>query len=84
MRKVTRKARQSEVKRTGRIPQGTAVHHSRLRNPSIGYLRRVIRETEAQISSGDCHADWSRKRIEALRKMLEAKENRFQNKRARK
>jgi len=40
MRKVTRKSRQTEVARTGRIPVGTDVHHHHLRNPSIGYLVR--------------------------------------------
>lgn len=73
--------RRSEVARTGRIPVGTDLHHSHLRNPRIGYLRLVIRQTEALISSGECHVDWGRKRLDALRKMLEAKENRLQKKR---
>ena len=81
MRKVDRNARRSEVGRTGRIPVGTDLHHRDLRNPNIAYLRRVIRQTEAMISSGECHADWGRKRIEALQKMLEAKESKLQKKR---
>jgi hypothetical protein len=82
MQRVERQARKSEVARTGRIPVGTDVHHHHLRNPNSGYLLRVIRETEAMISSGECHPDWGRKRIEALQKMLEAKKGRFQKKRA--
>lgn len=78
MRNVNRKTRQSEVARTGRIPVGTDVHHSHLRNPSFGYLRRVIRQTKALISSGDCHPEWGRKRLEALQKMLDSKANRLQ------
>lgn len=81
MRKVERKSRQSEVASTGRIPVGTDVHYHQLRNPSIAYLLRVIRQTEALISSGDCHPDWGKKRIEALQKMLEAKEKKLQKKR---
>ncbi len=81
MRRVEREARKSEVGRTGLIPVGSDVHHSHLRNPSIGYLLRVIRETETLISSGECHADWGRKRIEALQKMLDAKESKLQKKR---
>jgi hypothetical protein len=82
MQKAQRRVRSAEVARTGRIPGGTDLHHSHLRNPSVAYLRRVIRQTEALISSGECHADWGRKRMEALRKMLEAKESRFERKRA--
>ena len=82
MQKVDRKSRQTEVARTGRIPLGTDVHHHHIRNPSIGYLVRVIRETEALISSGECHPDWGTKRIVALQKMLEAKESKLQKKRA--
>jgi hypothetical protein len=82
MRKVERKSRQTEVARTGRIPVGTDVHHHQLLNPSIAYLVRVIRQTEALISSGDCHPNWGKKRIEALQKMLEAKEKSLQKKRA--
>lgn len=82
MQKAERQIRKSEVARTGRIPVGTDVHHRHLRNPSMAYLRRVIRQTEALISSGKCHADWGRKRIEALQKMLEAKERRIEKKRA--
>jgi len=78
---VNCKERNTEVARTGRIPVGTDVHHSHLRNPSIGYLLRVIGKTEALISSGECHADWGRKRIEALRKALDAKVNTIQKKR---
>jgi hypothetical protein len=63
------------VERTGRIPVGSAVHHRHLRNPSLAYLRRVLRETEALIASGGCHADWGRKRLAALLQLLEAKEN---------
>lgn len=81
MRKVNRKSRHAEVSRTGLIPVGTDVHHQHLRNPSIGYLVRVIRETEALISSGGCHPDWGKKRIVALQKMLEAKETKLQKKR---
>ncbi|MGV3663957.1 MAG: hypothetical protein ACO1TE_27545 [Prosthecobacter sp.] len=76
------KARQAEVARTGRIPVGADVHHHHLRNPSIEYLVRVIRETEALISSRECHPDWGKKRIAALQKMLEAKESKLQKKRA--
>jgi hypothetical protein len=82
MRKETQKSRQTEVVRTGRIPAGTDVHHNHLRNPSIGYLVRVIRDTEARISSGECHPDWGTKRIVALQKMLEAKERKLEKKRA--
>ena len=81
MRNAKRKTHQTEVARTGRIPVGTDVHHRHLRNPSIGYLVRVIRETEALISSGECHPDWGKKRIVALQKMLEAKESKLQKKR---
>ena len=81
MQKAERRVRKSEVARTGRIPAGTDVHHRHLRNPSIAYLRRVIGQTEALISSGQCHADWGRKRTEALQKMLEAKERRLEKKR---
>ena len=77
MRRVKRNARNEEVKRTGKIPVGSEVHHSRLRNPSFAYLDRVIRKTEALISSGECHPDWGTKRMEALRKMREAKLNRL-------
>jgi hypothetical protein len=85
MQRAERQARKSEVARTGKIPAGTDVHHRHLRNPNSVYLYRVIRETEALISSGECHPDWGRKRIEALEKMLEAKKSRFQkNARARK
>jgi hypothetical protein len=73
MRKVERKSSQTEVAQTGRIPVGTDVHQHRLRNPNIGYLVRVIRETKALMSSGECHPDWGSKRIEALQKMLDAK-----------
>ena len=76
------KVRQTEVKRTGRIPVGTDVHHRHLRNPSTGYLVRVIRETEALISSGECHPDWGKKRVVALQRMLEAKECKLEKKRA--
>jgi hypothetical protein len=82
MQKAERQVRKSEVARTGQIPVGTDVHHRHLRNPSIAYLRRVIRQTEALISSGECHADWGGKRTEALQKMLEAKERRLEKKRA--
>lgn len=82
MQKTERQARKSEVARTGKIPVGTDVHHRRLRNPNSTYLYRVIRETEALIASGGCHADWGRKRVEALQKMLEAKKVRFDKKRA--
>ncbi len=82
MRKVKRKSRRTEVARTGRIPVGTDVHHHRLRNPSIRYLVRVIRETEAVISSGECHPDWGIKRIVALQKLLDAKRSKLQKKRA--
>jgi|GEM_PF-3163881 len=82
MQKVNRKFRQTEVARTGRIPVGTDVHHHHLHNPSIGYLVRVISETEALISSGECHPNWGKKRLEALRKMLEAKESKLHKKRA--
>ena len=78
MRKVNRKARSSEVARTGKIPAGTDVHHSHLRNPSFEYLRRVIRQTKALISSGECHPEWGRKRLEGLEKILESKTNRLQ------
>ena len=81
MQKAERQFRKSEVARTGRIPAGTDVHHRHLRNPSMGYLYRVIRQTEALISSGECHPDWGRKRIEALQKMLFAKECRLEKKR---
>jgi len=80
MQKAERQERKAEVARTGRIPVGTDLHHRHLRNPSIAYLRRVLRQTEALISSGGCHADWGGKRIEALQKMLEAKERRFEKK----
>ena len=76
------KVRQTEVARTGRIPVGTDVHHRHLRNPSIGYLVRVIRETEALVLSGECHPEWGMKRIVALQKMLDAKEGKLQKKRA--
>jgi hypothetical protein len=82
MRKVDQKSRNTEVARTGRIPIGTDLHHHHLRNPSIGYLVRVIRKTEALISSGDCHPDWGKKRIAALQKMLEVKERKLERKRA--
>jgi len=82
MRRETQKSRQREVARTGRIPVGTDVHHQHLRNPSIGYLVRVMRDTEALISSGECHPDWGAKRIAALQKMLEAKERKLQKKHA--
>jgi len=78
MRSVKRKARNSVVERTGKIPRGSDVHHRHLRNPSFEYLRRVIRQTKALISSGGCHPDWGRKRLEALQKMLEAKKNKLQ------
>jgi hypothetical protein len=81
MRKVDQKSRQAEVARTGRIPVGTDVHHHRLRNPSVGYLVRVIRITEALIASGGCHPDWGKKRILALQNMLEAKERKIETKR---
>jgi len=45
-------------------------------------LSVIIRETEALISSGECHPDWGAKRIVALQKMLEAKESKLQKKRA--
>jgi hypothetical protein len=76
------KVRQTEVARTGRIPVGTDVHHRHLRNPSIGYLVRVIRETEALISFGECHPDWGKKRIVALQKMLDTKERKLGKKHA--
>jgi hypothetical protein len=82
MQKVKRKSRQTEVARTGRIPVGTDVHHHHLRNPSIGYLVRVIRDSEALISSGECHPDWGMKWIVALQKMLDAKESKLGKKRA--
>jgi hypothetical protein len=82
MQKAERQIRKSEVARTGQIPVGTDVHHRHLRNPNIAYLRRVIRQTEALISSGECHADWGRKRTEALQKMLDAKERQLEKKRA--
>ena len=82
MQKVKPKSRQTEVAQTGRIPVGTDVHHHHLRNPSIGYLVRAIRETEALILSGECHPDWGKKRVEALQKMLEGKESKLQKKRA--
>ena len=81
MRSVKRKVRNAEVERTGRIPVGSDLHHRHLRNPNSEYLRRVIRETEAMISSGECHPDWGRKRIEALQRMLEAKAGRLVKKR---
>ena len=81
MRKVKRKLRNVEVAQTGRIPVGTDLHHSHLRNPSISYLRRTIRQTEELMKSGECHLDWGRKRIEALTKMLEAKEDKIERKR---
>lgn len=84
MRKVKRSVRNAELRGTGRIPVGSDVHHRHLRNPNLPYLRRVIRGTEALISSGECHADWGRKRIEALQKMLKAKERKVQRQRVRK
>lgn len=81
MRRVKSKVRRSEVARTGQIPVGSDVHHHHLRNPCIRYLDRVIRHTESLISSGKCHSEWGRKRIEALQKILEAKERRLQKKR---
>jgi hypothetical protein len=84
MQKAERRFRKTEVARTGKIPVGTDVHHRHLRNPSIAYLRRVIRQTEALISSGECHAEWGRKRTDALQKMLEVKERRLEKKRANK
>jgi hypothetical protein len=82
MQKTERRVRKTEVARTGKIPAGTNVHHRHLRNQSIAYLRRVIRQTECLISSGECHAEWGRKRTDALQKMLEAKERRLEKKRA--
>ena len=82
MQKTERQARKLEVARTGKIPVGTDVHHHHLRNPNSTYLYRVIRETKELIVSGECHAGWGRKRIEALQKMLEAKKVRFYKKRA--
>ncbi len=82
MRKVKRKSRQTEVAQTGRIPVGTDVHQHHLHNPSIEYLVRVIRETEALISSGECHPDWGMKPIVSLQKILDAKESKIQKKRA--
>jgi hypothetical protein len=84
MQKSERRVRKTEVARTGKIPVGTDVHHHHLRNPSIAYLRRVIRQTEVLISSGECHAEWGGKRADALQKMLEAKERRLEKKRANK
>jgi hypothetical protein len=77
MRKVKRSVRAAALRGTGRIPAGSDVHHRHLRNPNLAYLRRVIRETEALISSGECHADWGRKRLEGLQKLLKAKELRL-------
>jgi hypothetical protein len=82
VRKVRRKSPHTEVAETARIPVGTDVGHQHLRNPSFGYLRRVIRETQALISSGECHPDWGTKRVMALQKMLDAKEGKLQKKRA--
>jgi len=82
MQRAERQVHKSEVARTGKIPVGTDLHHRHLRNPSIAYLRRVIRQTEALTSSGECHADWGRKRTEALQKMLDAKERWLEKKRA--
>jgi hypothetical protein len=81
MGRVNRNARNSEVARTGKIPIGTEVHHSRLRNPSLGYLLQVIGQTSALIESGECHEDWGKKRIKALQKMIEIKKSRLQKKR---
>ena len=81
MKRYQRKLKESEVKRTGRIPVGTDVHFKHLRNPSIAYLHRVISQTELLISTGDCHPEWGRKRIAALEKMLDSKERRFETKR---
>ena len=81
MQKAERQVRKSEVARTGRIPVGTDVHHRHLDNPGIAYLRRVLRQTEALISSGECHPDWGKKRIVALQKMLEVKERKLEKKR---
>ena len=51
-------------------------HNSRT-DPSTDPSNRLI-------SSGQCHADWGRKRIEALQTMLEVKERRLEKKRANK
>ncbi len=82
MRRIKRRVRNLEVERTGLIPAGSDVHFRHLHNPSIGYLLRVIRQTELLISTGECHADWGRKRIEALQNMLETKEVRLRKRRA--
>ena len=82
MRKVKRRVRNAAVRGTGQIPAGSDVHHRFLRNPNIAYLRRVIRETEALVSSEECHADWGRKRLEGLQKLLHAKELRLRKRRA--
>lgn len=80
MKKNKRKLRKSYVERTGRIPVGADVHHSRLRNPSISYLNRVINLTKQMVLDGDCHPAWGQKRIRALEKMLDAKEEKLENK----
>ena len=84
MKSLKRKTRYSEVKQTGRIPVGTDVHHRHLRNPSISYLHRVISQTEQMILSGECHADWGGKRIQALEKMLDSKEKKLEKKKNKK
>jgi hypothetical protein len=81
MRKVTQKSRNAEVARTWRIPVGADVHHRHLENPSIEYLARAIRDTKAQVSSGECHPDWGAKRLKALQKLLDVKERKLQKKR---
>jgi hypothetical protein len=74
MRKVKRSERNAQVvRRHGLIPAHSELHHNQLRNPSIGYLLRVIRQTEALIAAGECHQVWGRKRLVALQKMLDAK-----------
>jgi len=77
MRRVNRKQRKEEVGKTGRIPDGTQVHFRHLRNPSLTQIRFQIRKTQSELESGTCHPTWGAKQLEALTRMLEAKQRKL-------
>ena len=71
---VAQQVRVTYVRRTGKIPPGTRVHHRHIRNLPTDSLLRYIDATRSLIAARACHEDWATKRLFALYDMLDAKQ----------
>ena len=74
----------AKAKRTGphatRFPlAGSTFHISRARNLPLAAIDEELALTRKLLASGECHADWGRKRLVALERMREAKERRLRS-----